>query len=61
VVARAVSVGFAEVARDDGSVDGRDDLGQGNALGVASEHVATTHSALGAYEPDTLQDEQYLL
>jgi len=40
VVTGPVAVGFAEVARDDRTVDGGDDLGEGNRFGAARQHVA---------------------
>jgi hypothetical protein len=61
VVARSVAVGLTEVAGHDRTVDGRHDLGEGDVLGVAGEHVATPHATLGAYETHSLQDQQDLL
>ena len=61
VVAGAVLVGFAEVARDDWSVHGGDDLGEGDLFGRTSEHVATPDTAFGANQTDALQAQQDLL
>jgi hypothetical protein len=60
VVARTVLVGFAEVPRRDRTIDGRDDLGEGDGLGGAGEHVAAADATLGSNEPDALQAEQDL-
>ena len=61
VVTGAILVGLAEIARDDGAVDGGDDLRQGDGLGRARQHVAAADAALGANEPDALQCQEDLL
>jgi len=44
--------GFAEVTRDNRSVDRRDDLGQRDALSRSRQYVAAADTTLGAYETD---------
>ena len=61
VVAGPVLVGDAEVARHDGPVDGRDDLGERDLLGRAGQHVAAADAPLGPDEAGTLQGEEDLL
>ena len=61
VVAGAAGVGLAEVAGHDRAVDRRDDLGQGDLLGRAGEHVAAADAPLGADEAGALQGQQDLL
>ena len=46
VVAGAVGVGFAKVARDDGAVHSGHDLSQGQTLGCSSEQVTASDPAL---------------
>jgi len=53
-------VGFAEVTRDNRSVDRRDDLGQRDALSRSRQYVAAADTTLGAYETDALQTEEDL-
>ena len=60
VVASAILVGFAEVTRDNRSVDRRDDLGQRDALSRSRQYVAAADTTLGAYETDALQTEEDL-
>ncbi len=60
VVTRAVLVGLAEVADDDGAVDGAHDLPEGDLRRIPSQHVAAAHTALGAHEAGALQGEQDL-
>jgi hypothetical protein len=61
VVAGAVLVGLTEVAGGDGSVDGGDDLRQGDLLGWAGQDVAATDAPLGADEAGTLEGQEDLL
>ena len=61
VVAGPARVGLPEVARHDGAVDGRDDLGEGDVLGRPRQHVAAPDATLGAHEAGPLQGEQDLL
>jgi len=60
VIAGAVGVGLAEVACDDRSVDGRDDLGQGDLFGVAGQYVATPDSPFGSDETGAFEGQQDL-
>ena len=61
VVAGPAGVRFPEVPGHDGTVDGRDDLGERDVLDRAGQHVAAADAALGAHEPRPLQGEQDLL
>ena len=55
VVARSVLVGLAEVARRDGPVDGRDDLGQRDLLGRAGQDVTAPDPRLERTRPAPLR------
>lgn len=61
VVARAALVGLAEVAKSDGPVHGRDDLGQPDLVRISGEHITAAHASLGANESGTLQCQKDLL
>ena len=61
VVAGAVRVGLSEVAGGDGAVDGGHDLGQGDLLGRAGQHVSAADASLGADEAGALQGQEDLL
>jgi len=61
VVAGAVGVRLAEVARRNGTVDGRDDLVQGDLLGRPRQHVAAADAALGAHQTGALERQEDLL
>jgi hypothetical protein len=60
VVAGAVLVGFAEITGDDRPVNGRNDLGERDALCRARQHVAATDAALGAHETDAFEAQKDL-
>jgi hypothetical protein len=61
VVAGAVLVGLAEVARHDGSVHGADDLTEGDLRRRAGEYIAPADPALRSNEACALQGEENLL
>ncbi len=61
VVAGAVLVGLPEVAGGDGAVDRRDDLGQGDLLGWAGQHVAAADAPLRADQAGPLEGQEDLL
>ena len=61
VVAGSAGVGLAEVAGHDGPVDRRDDLGQGDLLGGAGQHVAAAHPPLGTHQPGAFEGQEDLL
>jgi hypothetical protein len=60
MVAGAVLMRFAEVAKSDRSVDCRNDLAQSDVFGRACEGVPASDTALGLHEPSALQGEQDL-
>lgn len=61
VIACPVSVGLAEISSSDGPVDGRDDLGHGDVLGITGQDVATADATLGAYDARAFQRQEDLL
>jgi len=61
VVAGAVGVRFAEVAGSDRTVDGSDDLGKLDVLGISGEDIPAADAALGTHESGALQSQQDLL
>jgi len=61
VVAGPTCVGLPEVARHDGTIDGRDDLGERDVLGRPREHVPAADPALGTHQARPLQGEEDLL
>jgi hypothetical protein len=61
MVARSVSVGLAEVASDDRSVNSGDDFGQSDGFGASCENVTSAHASLGANQADALQTQENLL
>ena len=61
VVAGAVLVGLSEVAGGDGAVDGGDDLGQGDLLRWAGQHVAAADAPLRADQARSLEGQEDLL
>ena len=61
VVAGAVLVGLAEVAGDDGAVDGAHDLAQRDLLRRAGQHVAAADAALRAHQTGALERQEDLL
>jgi hypothetical protein len=54
-------VGLAKIAGRDGAIDRGHNLGQGDRLGGAREHVSTADSTFRADESDPLQTEENLL
>ena len=61
VVAAAVGVRLAEVAGDDRTVDGADDLAEQDLRGFARQDVAAADATLGTHDACALQCEQDLL
>ena len=55
MVAGSVLVRFAEITGDNWTIDGGDDLGQGNVTGRTGENVAATYPPLRSNESHTLQ------
>ena len=61
VVAGAVGVGLAEVAGSDRTVDGSDDLGKLDVVGISCEDIPAANAALGTHESGALQGQKDLL
>ncbi len=60
VVAGPIGVGLAEVAQGDGTIDGPDDLGQGDLIWWSGQDVATTHAPFGANQACPFEGQQNL-
>lgn len=61
VVASAILVRWAEIPGHDRTVDGADDLAQGDLLRRSCENVAASYSALGTDETGAFERQQDLL
>lgn len=60
VIAGAFLVWLTKISDGDRAIDSRDDLAQLDGGGVASQHVATAHPALGANQARTFESQENL-